>query len=252
MKVSYSRIGTFKQCPYQYYLRYIKGYKTKFNLDYENALVLGTALHTGIEKSVEDAIRYYYGQYPTVNRKHILEAYKLEQLIPKVKAILPNGIYEQPIEDDDFIGYMDLLVDIGHGFYDLYDFKYTNNIKNYLEKSQLQVYKHEFEKRHPNKFIHKMYFVFVPKIKQKRGESDEDYEARLKIELEQAKIEIVEIKHDKTKVDEFWKDAEECKQCTDFSKNQNYLCNWCDYKRYCESNGQNDSNIIYPEDTKED
>lgn len=51
MQVSYSRIDTFKQCPYKYKLIYIDKLETKFNLDPTNALVLGTALHTGIEKT---------------------------------------------------------------------------------------------------------------------------------------------------------------------------------------------------------
>lgn len=252
MKVSYSRIETYKQCKYQYYLRYIEGLKTKFDLDPENALVLGTALHTGIEKDVVAAIRQYYSNYPTINELHILEALKLEHLIPKAKAMLPEGVYEERIDDDSFIGFMDLLVDVGDNYYDLYDFKYSNNKKNYLEKGQLHVYKYQFEQLNPSKRIRDMYFVFVPKIKKKRNEDIDEFKERLLKELKTANIDIVKVEYNEDKVIEFWTNAQECVNCTEFDKNPTRLCQWCNFKRYCESNGKNDSNIIYPEEIKKE
>ncbi len=50
MQFSHSRIGVFKSCPYKYKLQYIDKVKTILNADANNALILGTSLHTGIEK----------------------------------------------------------------------------------------------------------------------------------------------------------------------------------------------------------
>ena len=105
MKVSYSRISTFKQCPYQYKLIYIDKLKTKFNMDPSNALVLGTAIHTGIEKNKLEAIMYYYSNYPTATPLMVDEAIKLEIMVDKAKQAIPVGEYEVCLSDDDFIGF---------------------------------------------------------------------------------------------------------------------------------------------------
>ena len=61
-------------------MRYIDGITTDEPTDASNALVLGTALHTGIEKSVEEAIQQYFMSYPVIDDSHINEAIKLEFL----------------------------------------------------------------------------------------------------------------------------------------------------------------------------
>lgn len=253
MQVSYSRIGTFKQCPYQYYLRYIKGLKTKFNLDSTNALVLGTAVHTGIEKrDVIEAIKSYYSNYPSVTPLMVNEAIKLEILVDKAIRELPTGEYELELNDDDFKGFIDMLVEVEPNVYDLYDFKYSNNVKNYLESGQLHVYKYWFEKLNPSKRIRKLHFVFIPKVKLKQDEYEtiENYRERLIAECEKQEINIVPIEYDYNKVIEFLLNTKQCVECTDFDKNKSKLCYWCDYRKYCQSEGKEDSNIIYPD--KED
>lgn len=257
MQVSYSRIGTFKQCPYQYYLRYIKGLKTKFNLDPTNALVLGTAVHTGIEKrDVIEAIKSYYSNYPSVTPLMVNEAIKLEILVEKAIKELPTGKYELLLEDEDFKGFIDMLrlvdKDGDTEWYELYDFKYSNNVENYLESGQLHVYAYWFEKIHPNKRIDSMYFVFIPKVKLKQDEyeSIEDYRKRLVAECEKQEIRIEQVDYDPNKVIEFLLNTKQCVECTDFNKNKSKLCYWCDYRKYCQSEGKEDGNIIYPD--KED
>lgn len=42
--ISYSQIRTYKRCPYQYYLRYVKGLKMKP----KSNLIIGTGLHEGL------------------------------------------------------------------------------------------------------------------------------------------------------------------------------------------------------------
>lgn len=279
MQVSYSRIDTFKQCPYKYKLIYIDKLETKFNLDPTNALVLGTALHTGIEKNVLEAIKGYYSNYPSVTPLMVNEAIKLEIMIEKAKAILPKGEYELCLDDEDYIGYMDLLVpvyqtNINHarydengnvidndGYevsqdiigYDLYDFKYSNNVDNYLNSRQLHLYKYYFEKLNPGKKIRNLNYVIVPKVKLKQDEyeSIEEYRERLIKECEAQNIKIVPIEYNIQKVIDFLTDSKHCIECQDFNKKPNKFCFFCDFKKYCESNGKLDSNIVYPEKIKE-
>lgn len=255
MKVSYSRIGTFKQCPYQYKLRYIDKLKTKFNLDPANALVLGTAVHEGIEKAdVVAAIKSYYSNYPSVTKAMVNEAIKLEILVDKAIKELPRGEYELQLDNDDFIGFIDLLFKVDDNTYDLYDFKYSNNVKNYLESGQLHVYKYFFELLNPTKHIRNLHFVFIPKVKLKQDEyeEDEDYRKRLIAECEKQELNVVPIEYKQEKVIEFLLDTKHCVESKDFNKNPSKLCYWCDFKKYCESDGKNDGNIIYPSDEREE
>ena len=113
MQVSHSRIETFKKCPYQYRLKYIEKLETYFNGDPANPLIIGTALHTGIEKDTETAIREYYANYPVISDQNIDEAIKLEAVIEKCRAVLPPGMHETKIESREFVGYIDLLIPRG-------------------------------------------------------------------------------------------------------------------------------------------
>lgn len=255
MKVSYSRISTFKQCPYQYYLKYIKGLKTKFNLDPKNALALGTAAHTGIEKNdAAEAIKNYYSNYPTATEAMVNEAIKLEMVINKANSVLPRGEYETNIVDDDFTGFIDLLVKVDENTFDLYDFKYSNNVKNYLGSAQLHLYKFYFEKLNQGKHIRNMFFVFIPKVnlKQEEEEDVEAYRKRLVDECAKQEIKIVKVDYDANKVIGFLLDTKHCVECKEFNKNPSSFCFFCDFKQYCTSNGKNDGNIIYPEEEIED
>ena len=92
---SYSRVETFKQCPYKFRLRYIDKIGVIPSDEADNALVLGTALHTGIEKGVVVAIDEYFKAFPIITDRpywknenggwkyvsdHITEQIKLEHL----------------------------------------------------------------------------------------------------------------------------------------------------------------------------
>ena len=257
MKLSHSRVETFVKCPYQFKLRYIDKLETLPADDPASPLILGHALHTGIEKNVEAAIEEYYSSYPVINDNHITEAIKLEYLIPKVKELLPVGIHEVKIEDDDFIGFIDLLVPVD-GFetcdetgdvvfepdtYDLYDFKYSNNINTYMESGQLHEYKYYFEKLNPTKRIRNLYFVFIPKCqlkikyKNKTNPKDETiYEFRKRVleDLSNKSIEIVEVDYNPNKVIEFLINGKHAIECSVYDKNPTRLCDWCEFKRYCE------------------
>lgn len=252
MQVSHSRISTFVQCSYKYDLIYNEGYKTIFNCDPQNPLALGHALHTGIEKDVETAINEYYSNYPIIDDLHVNEAIKLRYLIPKVKAILPKGEHEVLLEDEDYKGFIDLLVPIDpdvvergkmpvgtYEVYDIYDFKYSNNVEGYRESEQLHLYKYYFEKLHPGKIIRNLYYVFIPKtlIRQKKKPIEESlfaFRKRIINELEKKEIQIVQIDYNASKVIEFLTNTKHCVEATEYPKNPTRLCDWCEYKNYCE------------------
>lgn len=257
MQTSYSRISTHEKCPYQYKLRYVDKLKTLPTDDPQSPLILGHALHTGIEKDVAAAIDEYYGAYPIIDDRHVTEAMKLEYLIPKVKAVLPEGKHEVKIETDDFVGYIDLLVPIGwmskHAVdnpygedvdvYDIYDFKYSNNVNSYMDSAQLHLYKYFFELTNPGKRIRNMYFVFVPKsnlrIKYKnktnpRDETIYEFRNRCLEDLESKEIRVESVKYDPNKVIEYLTATKHCVEDTEYIKNPTRLCDWCEYQLYCE------------------
>lgn len=215
-------------------MRYIDGIKTLPLTDANNALILGTAIHTGIEKGVDAAIKEYCNSFPIIDDLHINEIIKLEYLIPRVRELLPEGLYEIMVADTDFIGFIDLLVKIDDETYDLYDFKYSNNTRSYIESAQLHLYKYFYEKQTGNK-IRNMYFVFVPKIKikQKKDEDLYSFRKRLKVELEQSEVKLVQVEYDYKKVIEFMAGIKKILETKEFPKEPSYLCNWCEYEKYC-------------------
>lgn len=251
MIFSYSKISLFNNCPYQYKLRYEDGLKTLPNTDANNALYLGTAVHTGIELTIEQAIKQYYDNYPVIDDLHINEAIKIEDVVKKAKALLPDGLFEVKIEDEEFVGFMDLLVPKGNNHFDLYDFKYSNNIDRYMASGQLHVYKHFYEKTHPGHVIDNMYFVFLPKImiRQKKTENLYQFRARLREELNKAEVKIMQVDFDSNKVGEYLTDVEKIKTAVEFPKNQSRLCAFCEFQAYCE---RKDETMLLPENKKRD
>ena len=86
----------------------MEGLNTIPDTEPDNALILGTALHTGIEEGVEKALDFYQSSFPILTDDHVNEMMKLEAMIPKAKALLPpGGAFELPIGNADFIGFMD-------------------------------------------------------------------------------------------------------------------------------------------------
>ena len=243
MQWSHSKVEQFEKCPFKYKMRYIDGIETDAPINSDNALVLGTALHTGIEKDVETAIEQYFMSYPIIDDTHVNEAIKLEHLIPKAKAVLPSGEYEVEIKDEDFHGFIDLLtpatvfergVELPN-VYDIYDFKYSNNANHYKDSRQLHLYKYFFEKCNPGKKIRNLYFLFVPKvnIKQKKTEDLQQFRQRLKAELAEADVKPVQIEFDFNKVIDFLLMVKKINEKSDFEQNQGWFCRYCEFEEYC-------------------
>lgn len=225
-------------------MRYLEGISTIPATEPDNPLILGQAVHTGIEKSLEEAIREYCFSYPIITDEHINEIIKFETVIPLARtAIPPGGEFEVEIKDDDFHGFIDYLAPatiFERGVelpdtYDLYDFKYSNNVSGYKQSGQLHLYKYFFEKNNPGKRIRNMYFVFIPKvtIRQKKTETLLDFRERLKSELQGVEVKIVQIEFNLEKVIEFLFGIKAVNEEIDFPQERSYLCRFCEFQDYC-------------------
>ena len=247
MQFSHSRVECFKQCPYKYKLRYIDKIKTLDDYDPQDPLKIGTAIHECIQQDIKKAIKNYYMQYPIINDLHVNEALKMFYMGNKARNLLPleNAKYEVKLECDKFIGYIDMLVPNEDGTFDIYDFKYSNNIDKYMDSNQLHLYKYYSEKL-LNIKIKKLYFVFIEKtmIRQKKTEDLREFRLRLKSTLENMNVQIKEVLYDYNKVIEFINDEIDLLECNDYIKNTSKLCDWCEYKEFCEN--KEDINMILP------
>lgn len=232
-------------------MRYLDGIETNAPIEPDNPLILGTAVHTGIEKSLEEAIKEYCFSYPIITDEHINEIIKLKKVIPMARDEIPKGgEFEVEIVDNDFHGFIDYLVPMGYmskesifnpygedvNVYDIYDFKYSNNISRYAESKQLHLYKYFFERNNPGKKIQNMYFVFVPKvlITQRKTETLQEFRKRINKELEKVKVKTVQIQFNYNKIIEFLFEIKAATEETDFSQNKkSYLCRFCEYQEHC-------------------
>ncbi|MGL5766293.1 MAG: PD-(D/E)XK nuclease family protein [Sarcina sp.] len=236
MQASYSRISCFNHCKQQYKYRYIEKLKLIPNPTPDNALIIGNTVHLAIETTLEEAKKFYYSQYNVISDKHIEEFMKVEIVVPKVKKILEGlNIYshELRISNSRFIGIVDLIVKNDDGTVDVFDFKYSNNVTNYLESAQLHIYKYFLEQMGFK--VRKLGFIFVPKW-QGRQKKDEDlyhFRKRLLEETDKLKIQIAEVKYDPNKVIGFYDDIISVINCKEYPKNLTKLCSWCDYENYC-------------------
>lgn len=229
----------------------MEGLNTIPDTEPDNALILGTALHTGIEEGVEQALDFYQSSFPILTDDHIHEMMKLEAMIPKAKALLPpGGTFELPIGDSDFTGFMDYLWPAGWmntrhpsnywgedvQVFDLYDFKYSNNGKSYSVSGQLHEYKYWYELTHPGHRIRNMYFLIVPKVKirQKKTETLMQFRDRLQDALKEAEPYLMPVQYDPMKIIGFLTDVKHMVEAADFPKNPNHFCGWCEYQEYCE------------------
>lgn len=261
---SHSRVNTHKQCPFKYKMRYIDRVLTVFNQDPANPLILGTAMHLGIEKSAEEALNYYNAQYAVISDLHVNEMIKLEIMIGKARDFLQDyradATFELEIRIDDYIGFADMLIDNNDGTYDLLDFKYSSNVENYKKSDQLDVYQYYLELM--GYHIKHAGYVIIPKTFARQKNDEDLYKFRQRIMKECSSKKIMLLQHeynydnvlsfledrDMMELDKDFKkcmDMESCvygnKFCTRCGQKSScklYLCKWCEYKEYCEK-GEN-------------
>jgi hypothetical protein len=246
MRFSYSNISTFSQCPYRWYLNYKERLKTIPETNADNPLWLGLGLHKGIECGVEAGIAEYKSHFNIITDDNINYMMQLEYQIPRVIELLPEGgEHELEIKTDDFVGYIDYVCGDT-----LYDFKFSNNIDNYLTSPQLSIYKSYLEQVRPDLKIKHLKYVFVPKIqirqkfKSNPPETLHEFRTRLREHLEASEIKVIEVNFDADSVTQFQQCCQRLKTVKSFPKNPTKLCGWCQFQKYCESNGQEDWMII--------
>lgn len=235
---SHSRVETFNTCPFKFRMRYIDGIQTLPPDNADNPLIIGKAMHTGIEKGLDEGLQEYFASFPVVTDLQENEALKLSILIPKVKKIIPANLkFEVEINHDGFLGYIDGLEENPDGTFNIYDFKYSNNTAHYLESPQLSLYKYYFEQM-TGRTVKNLYYVMIPKsqIRQKQNEDLYAFRERIKEDLQEKDPEIVPVKYDAEMVNKFVLDvgAIQLMDYEEFLPHESRLCEWCEYKEFCQ------------------
>jgi phage nucleotide-binding protein len=94
----------------------------------------------------------------------------------------------------------------------------------------------------PGKRIRYMAFVFIPKVQicQKKTEDLFQFRQRLMEELNQVQIITSYIDYDPQKVIDHLELTQVIMTCDEFPKNPTRLCDWCDYKNFCNEGDMND------------
>ena len=167
---------------------------------------------------------------------------QLEYQIPRVIDLLPSGgEHELKVETDDFIGFIDYVCGDT-----LYDFKFSNNVESYSQSPQLSIYKHYLEKVRPDIKINHLKYIMIPKImiRQKKTETIQQFRQRLMEKLEESEIKIVDVPFNIESITQFQECCKALNSVEDFPKNPSRLCDWCEYKAYCNSDGEEDWMIL--------
>lgn len=179
-------------------------------------------MHELIQKN-KDAIKQYLMSYPLVTDKHINEAIKLELLSKKALAVLPaTGKYEVTLSNQDYIGFIDMLVKNEDGTFDIWDFKYSNSIENYMKSAQLHLYKYYLEQT--GRKVKHLRYLFIPKVrlKQKQTESLYDFRQRLKRAINKDyQVTIKEVEYNPNKVIEWLASVKHALEAKEFLLNEN-------------------------------
>lgn len=254
-RMSYSRVECFEKCPFQYRLRYRDNLRTLPTYDAQDPLIVGNAFHMAIETSPEQAVEWYKSQYPIVTDLHIEECMKLLRIGTLAKTIVDSlsagsaPIFEYGVYDEeyDWIGYMDCLIPRAKGVFTLLDFKYASSVDRYITSPQLAIYRHMLGRR--GYTVADAYFVVAPKIniRRKKDETDEEFRMRLKEEFDAYSVDDIHLIRptiDGAKaVREYVKLMKEIRSTEEFPRNATRLCSWCAYQRYCESDGNDLTDI---------
>lgn len=231
---SYSRVSLFNDCPYHFDLKYNKKLTEIPDLtNAANPLIIGHALHKGIETDVETALDEYFNAFPLLTDRIIEEAMKLEILIPKVKDYLVKNfeefeqIHEYKLDFPDYVGYVDLILKAPDDTCMVIDFKYSNNIKNYMDSGQLHIYKDYLEQDGFD--VKRLGYLFVPKVslKQKENEDLFHFRKRLIQEVEDSKVTFVPIEFDEMETVYFKNNIRKIEKATEWPKNTSGKCFAC-------------------------
>ena len=235
MRYSFSMVDLFRQCPFKWFLRYGKKVKIEDDFKPDHPFKIGHLLHDSIELGLDTAIDNYYSKFPIIDNPHVEEVIKISKLYPEYINMIPSGENEYKLLTDDFIGYIDLLVKNSYGTYDIWDFKYSNNIDHYKNSMQLHVYKYYFEKI-TGKKVKNLRYLFVPKVSLKKDfeTPTAEFRKQLNEELEKVHPEIVDIPYNLDQVKEYFEIINQIEDTsTKLKKKVGGQCWWCEYEDIC-------------------
>lgn len=229
MRVSYSRVSTWTQCPYRFKLRYVDGIEGEPDLDPTSPLLTGTLLHKAVETDIDTAASEYYDRLPIATDGSEDEIIKAEILAQAINRVLPRGRSEVEINDGTFIGFIDRLGDDGS----IWDLKYSSHPERYTGE-QLQVYAHYLEKTAGIKAT-SLHYCVVPRIhiRLKQNETRTEFRQRLRSMAADVRPIVIDIERDDKIANDFEKRASIMLEATEYPKHQSELCKWCEYKQIC-------------------
>lgn len=131
---------------------------------------------------------------------------------------------------------MDLIIHNQDGTVDVIDFKYSNNMENYINSKQIHLYKYYLKQKGFK--VRNLGYLFIPKtaIRMKKTEDTYQFRKRLQDTLQDKKLQLKKVDYNENKVKEFFEEIKKLEQDETYEKNETRLCDWCDYKEYCQSN----------------
>ena len=234
---SYSKLDTFRQCKYQYYLKYIeKNRETESNAFAE----YGTMCHKILEKYAKGELEVYelldefdkgfkeiqhpfpYNKYTNLSDSYYEGGYTFFQNWDGLDEYKILGSEDEFIineKDFNFKGYIDLILQDKDGRIILHDWKSKSKFKSKAEKReksrQLYLYSRRIKER----------FGVFPDVLQ-FGMFRVDKTERFKFDLDEYK----------RAVDWMYSTVDEIRNCNDWGSTPNYFfCdNLCDYRDICE------------------
>jgi hypothetical protein len=175
------------------------------NYDAANPLILGTALHKGIESGLEAMQREYYDHFPVRTDEQENEMIKLEILLPKVQKFLERfeGCkieHEVRISTEHFLGFADLIVTAPDGTSLVIDFKYSNSVEKYMKSGQPHLY--EYFLNELGRKVTGIGFLFIPKtsIRQKKDEGLYEFRQRLRETVSKMEVNFQTLQYDENEV----------------------------------------------------
>lgn len=243
-RVSYSKVSTYNDCPFKYRLIYLEHLEAKEDLSPNNALFIGTAAHEAVEKrSVEAGIEKYKSNFSEITEEHEFEIEKLKIMAQKAIEQIPKcEAYEYKLDvPDEYVGFIDGLKKNEDGTYDILDFKASNNISGYKKSPQVHLYAYYFERLTGNK-VKNLYYVFIPKPTIKLNESL-DNKAEILEELSNMNIHFEKVDYDPQQVSYFFARKTLMEKAKEFPKRPNRFCRWCQFYKFCSTNGVDRSEL---------
>ena len=114
-----------------------------------------------------------------------------------------------------------------------------------MKSGQIHVYKNFYERLTGNK-IRDMYYVMIPKFSEKLNEdlSEEDLKTKFNKWILKHDVQFVKVDYDPQQVSWFFARMNLMKKATSYEKRYSLSCRWCEYQKYCSTNGKDRSELI--------